>query len=234
MSCKDSLGDRMKRYEGNVKPRLCRRLPVIVRVDGRAFHSVTRGMRAFDRRVIDRMVGAAMDTLEEMQGGKLCYVQSDEASFLLTDWEKLETEPWFGYDLQKVVSLAAAEMTVHWNQQPRVTNHLATFDARALNLPHSEVANYFLWRARDWHRNSIQMLAQEHFSPAEMHGKTLPDLLAMLERALSAWTELREQERQGTWLARMPPGGVIQRFAGPTYAEVAAVVEPLLLEAAAG
>ena len=54
------------------------------------------------------------------------------------------------------------------------------FDARAFNIPMDEVKNYFIWRQQDWIRNSVQMLAQAHFSHKELHGKNQSDMHDML------------------------------------------------------
>jgi len=141
-----------------------------------------------------------------IDGCRLAYTQSDEASFLLTDFARLETEPWFGYDLQKVVSLAASGMTARYRQAARffgapVGPRAPEFDARAFNIPKDEVANYFLWRARDWHRNSILMFAQSHISHHDMHGKKLSELHEMLHVLGCNWaTGASDRERNGTFV----------------------------------
>lgn len=196
---KDGLGDRMKRYEECFHFHLPRRLPLIVRVDGRAFHTVTRGMRKpFDPFFIECMVRAARSTADDMQGFTLGYVQSDEASFYLQDDAQLDTEPWFGKDLSKIVSLSAAMMSVAFS---RALGDDCHFDARAFIVPHAEVANYFLWRAKDWERNSLSMLAQAHFSPKQLHGKGRADMHEMLHGIGVNWTTLLStRERNGTYL----------------------------------
>jgi len=219
------LSDRMKRYEQAQALHLTRRVPVIVRVDGRAFHSFTRGcQRPYDPGIAGSMVAATSALAREMDGCRLAYTQSDEASFLLTDFARLETEPWFGYDLQKVVSLAAAGMTGHFllHHADQYGVGRATFDARAFNLPREEVANYFLWRARDWHRNSVLMFAQAHFSPNQMHGKKLPELHDMLHEIGRNWaTDTNPQERNGTFIL----DGAVLSDIQPIYASIAPLVE---------
>lgn len=218
------LSARMKRYEQAQALHLTRKVPVIVRVDGRAFHSFTRGCaRPYDRWIITDMVVAAQGLAGSMDGCRLAYVQSDEASFLLTDFARLETEAWFAYDLQKVVSLAAAGMTARFaNPDREAPRHHAEFDARAFNLPREEIANYFLWRARDWHRNSVLMFAQAHFSPKQMHGKTLLDLHEMLSEIGKNWTtDTGPQERYGAFLL----DGEVLTDVQPTYAAISPLVE---------
>lgn len=197
---KDTLGDRVKRYEAVSKPLLTRRTPVIIRVDGKAFHTFTKNCdKPFDSSVIDSMVYAARETAKHMQGFQLAYVQSDEASFLLTDYDTLDTGAWYDYELNKLVSITASMFTAYFNKawdikHPKTTisqdvNLLeladyskppAMFDARAFNVPEDEWQNVFLWRQRDWERNSIQMLARNTFSQKELDGKHMLEMEMML------------------------------------------------------
>lgn len=216
-----SIGDRMKEnYESTTDVRLTRRVPVIVRVDGRCCHSLKLD-KPFDYHFMKCMVLAARSLAKEMQGFKLGYVQSDEASFLLTDYDTLNTEAWFNYELRKLCSISAAIMTERFllNFDQR-----CVFDARAFNVPKEEVANYFLWRAQDWERNSIQMLAQAHFSPKQLHGKTGPMIHEMLHEIGINWAALSLLEKNGTWITRHGDHDDII----PSYREVAALVDPLI------
>lgn len=108
----DSLGDRMKAYENVSRIYLPRRLPVIIRVDGRAFHTFTRGFqRPFDSVLAVSMWETAKALCKEISGAKLAYTQSDEISVLVTNNDTLTTEPWFANNLQKIVSLSASVAT---------------------------------------------------------------------------------------------------------------------------
>jgi tRNA(His) 5'-end guanylyltransferase len=199
------IGTRFKtNYEAPACHHLTRRTPVVVRVDGRAFHTFTRNFeRPFSYQFSTSMTNAAMYVASQMQGFKLGYVQSDEASFLLTDYDNFQTEPWFGYRKSKVETISASLMTVAFaNCMKRCgVTDWATFDARAFNIPESEVANYFLWRARDWHRNSVMMYARSHFSHQLLQGRTITDIHEMLHDAGHNWTsDLMADERNGTFL----------------------------------
>jgi tRNA(His) 5'-end guanylyltransferase len=164
-----SLGDRMKRYEHSYRLTFPRRLPVVVRVDGRAFHSHLRGAtKPFDMPFIEDMGHVAVALCEEISGAVFAYHQSDEVSVLVQDWVGEHAEPWFAGELQKIVSLSAAIATAALGER-RPGQPL--FDARAFVLPNTvEVANYFLWRQRDATRNSISMAAQAHFSHKALQG----------------------------------------------------------------
>ena len=117
---KDSLGDRMKGYENISRIYLTRRTPIIIRIDGKAFHSFTRGFaKPFDDVLIKSMQNTAKYLCENIMGCKLAYTQSDEISLLLVDYEKLETQAWFDNNLQKIVSVAASMATMAFNKHFR-------------------------------------------------------------------------------------------------------------------
>ena len=114
---KDSLGDRMKGYENISRIYLTRRTPIIIRIDGKAFHTFTRGFaRPFDDVLVKSMQDTAKYLCENIMGCKLAYTQSDEISLLLVDYEKLETQAWFDNNLQKMVSVAASMATMVFNK----------------------------------------------------------------------------------------------------------------------
>jgi tRNA(His) guanylyltransferase len=213
----NSLGDRMKEnYEDRYRVMLTRRTPVIIRVDGKAFHTLTTGLdKPFDKRFMEAMIYAASLTSMEMQGFKMGYVQSDEASFLLTDYDDLNTGAWFDYNMSKMVSVSAAYMTVWFNQYcnlhiPRSWIGGGVFDSRAFNVPIDEVSNYFLWRARDWERNSLQMYCQAFFSHNEMLNKSAIAQHEMLYSIGKNWaTDLTPREKNGTFIFK---GKVVDNF----------------------
>lgn len=186
MSDKTSIGDRMKGYERVTNHHLVPRQPVIIRLDGRAFHSLTRGMKKpFDYRFRACMGQVARYLCEQITGVRLAYLQSDEISLLVTDYRSIKTHAWFDYRLQKVCSIAAALASVRFAEvmsisfpDKSIRHHV--FDARAFNIPRAEVVNYFIWRQQDAVRNSIQGLGQAHFSHMELHFKNCDQIQEML------------------------------------------------------
>lgn len=204
MTRKDSLGDRIKRYEHVSSPTLISNTPVFIRVDGKAFHTWTRGLhRPFDFNLIGAMGEAARCTADEMMGFKLAYIQSDEATFMLTDYDTHQTEPWFGYELNKLVSVTASLFTAHFNREVAGWKRApAVFDARAFNVPIDDAPNVFVWRQRDWERNSLQMLARSHFSHKELNGKRRSDMHDMLHAIGVNWADLNPRLKNGTWIHR--------------------------------
>lgn len=233
---KDSLGDRMKaNYEDRARHYLTRRTPVIIRLDGKAFHTVTRGLeKPYSKALADAMLDGATALMAEAQGAKMAYLQSDEVSILLTDWDRHETQAWFDYNKSKIESVAASCMTAHFNASAepwRIGRAPAMFDARAFNVPREEVANYFLWRAKDWERNSVAMYCQAHFSPKQMHGKGKADQHDLLHSIGKNWTtDLSPRWRNGTWLIYDSGGLKRTHEIRPIFSEIDAFVAPLLAE----
>lgn len=112
----DNLGDRMKGYEDVQRLYLTKRTPTIIRVDGKAFHSFTRGFqRPFDMVFMETMWDTAKYLCENIMGCKMAYVQSDEISLLLTDYENLTTQSWFDKNIVKMISVSASMATMVFN-----------------------------------------------------------------------------------------------------------------------
>lgn len=113
----DSLGDRMKAYEYIPRTYLTRRIPVIIRLDGKAFHTFTKGMtRPFDRHLMTTMQNTMKYLCENIQGCVFGYTPSDEITLVLTDYETISTDAWFGYHIQKMTSVSASMATLAFNR----------------------------------------------------------------------------------------------------------------------
>jgi tRNA(His) 5'-end guanylyltransferase len=218
----DSLGDRIKsQYENRTRFLLPRRTYTLIRCDGRAFHTYTRGLaRPFDADFAADMDAATIALCESVQGAKLGYVQSDEISVLLTDFDQPNTAAWFDGTVQKIASLAASIVTAAFNQA-RLRRHLAqhdatravdaalaftpaTFDARCFVIPDlAEVFNYFVWRQKDATRNSISMTAQAHLPASVLHGKNTSELQELLwqEKGVN-WAHQPEGFKNGRVVTR--------------------------------
>ena len=197
---KDSLGNRMKSYENVTRLRLTPRSCVIIRIDGKAFHTFTKNMRRpFDDTLVRIMAETTHVVGQQMQGFKLAYTQSDESSFLITDFDNIESQGWFDYNLSKIISISASLFTGHFNRlsqiipmqswKEKIGSMSAFFDSRAFVVPQSDIANYFLWRMKDWERNSLQMYARAWFSSKELHKKNKADIHEMLHQIGRNWAE---------------------------------------------
>lgn len=118
MAVHDDLGNRMKEYYENIpKTKLMRRCPVILRIDGKAFHTFARGFqRPFDEILIKSMQETMKYLCENIQGCVLGYTQSDEITLVLVDYKKFTSQAWFDYEVQKICSIAASMATMAFNK----------------------------------------------------------------------------------------------------------------------
>ena len=196
-------------YEQIPKIRLMRRTPVAIRIDGKAFHTFTRGFaKPFDEVLGNAMVRTMEYLCKNIQGVAFGYQQSDEITLLLIDYQTLETDAWFEYEVQKMCSISASMATMAFNKyfQEEVQKHIddtepifitdeeirlidtysraaekgAMFDARVFSIPKEEATNLIYWRQLDATRNSIQMVGQAKFSHNELQGKSCNMIQDML------------------------------------------------------
>jgi tRNA(His) guanylyltransferase len=204
----DSLGDRMKAFERRETDRtVMPGLPVVVRLDGRAFHTFTKGMtRPFHEPMSRAMIETARYLVTESHA-HFAYTQSDEIT--LAYWnEDPRVEHAHAGRIQKLVSLLASMATAKFNQEvaqrmPERSNKLPIFDARVFNLPNlAEVANCVLWRTWDCEKNSITMAASAFYSHKELQGKNGPAKHEMLHAKGVNWADYPEFFKNGTLLRR--------------------------------
>lgn len=223
---RDSLGDRMKgNYENRAKTYLVRRMPVIIRLDGKAFHTFTRGFeKPFDKVMMGAMQQTTLKLCQSIQGCVFGYTQSDEITLVLVDYDTHETDAWFDYSVQKMCSVAASMCTLYFNkifdemyfewslnrELNDTTDKLdkvylkaiskgAMFDARVFNIPKEEVTNCVLWRQQDATRNSISSLAQAYFPHKQLQGKSSNEMQDMLMDEFGInWNSLTIPEKRGT------------------------------------
>lgn len=202
---KDALGKRMKdNYETIPKTRLMRRTPVAIRIDGKAFHTFTRGFkRPFDNVLANSMYNTLEYLCKNIQGCVFGYTQSDEITLILCDYQTLTTDAWFDYEVQKMCSISASMATMIFNKEfsnavdeiinrpheyeekyieilMKACNKGAMFDSRCFNIPKEEVTNLIYWRQLDATRNSIQMVGQANFSHKQLQHKSCNEIQDML------------------------------------------------------
>lgn len=217
---KDSLGDRMKQYENVSRNYLTRKVPVIIRVDGKAFHTFTSGMkRPFDDILMSAMQQTMKALCEQVQGCVFGYTQSDEITLVLTDYKNIKTDAWFGYNIQKMASIAASTATAAFNKSfaSLVYTHIfdddemtdyaykmfnkkwnAVFDARCFSIPKDEVCNCLIWRQQDATRNSIESVGHAYFSQSALNKKSCNAIQEMLfsERGIN-WNDYPDDCKRG-------------------------------------
>lgn len=204
----DKFGDRMKGYENTYRMKLPKRMPIIIKIDGKSFHTYTRGLeKPFDRYLTYAMWETCKYLAQNIMGCKLAYTQSDEISLLLTNYDKLTTESWFDNNLQKIVSVSASLATAKFNEIMREEypeKQFALFDARAWVLPKDEVCNYFLWRQQDATKNSISMVAQANFPHNQLqglNGDQMQDKL-FLEKGIN-WNDIPTWQKRGACIKKI-------------------------------
>ena len=223
MALRDELGIRMKNfYESVPKTKLLRRTPVAIRIDGKAFHSFTRGMKKpFDFILIESMQKTMQYLCENIQGCVLGYTQSDEITLLLIDYKRLNSDAWFDYEVQKMCSIAASMTTMAFNRYfaeaaaaamedgvyaealQKAVQKGAMFDARCFNVPKEETANLIYWRQLDAARNSVQMVGQASFSHKQLQGKSCEQIQDMLmQEKMFNWNELETCLKRGSCCVR--------------------------------
>lgn len=199
----DSLGDRMKGYEDVSRIKLMRRNPVIIRLDGKAFHTWTKGLdRPYDDTFIAIMANVTKFVTDNIQGAVFAYCQSDEISILLRDYDNINTCAWFDNNIQKMVSIAASLATAEFNRlaaEAFEDKPLAFFDARVFSIPKDEVVNYFIWRQQDAVRNSVRSVATHYLGHKACHGLNnaqVQDLLMARDIPIN-WNDLPAHKKRG-------------------------------------
>lgn len=192
---KQGLGDRMKsQYESRTRYFLPRRTYTIIRLDGKAFHTYTKKLdKPVSFPLMKCMNLAAEHLLKEVQGAKYAYVQSDEISILLTDFETPTTQAWFDGKMDKVLSVATSVTTAWFNKYANmlISDDIAYFDARVFTIPdRSEVINYFIHRNKDAIRNSVSMHAQSLYSHNDLLFKGVEEQKDLIVKKGEDWEEL--------------------------------------------
>jgi tRNA(His) 5'-end guanylyltransferase len=204
----DELGDRMKLYEGaEAGRRLMPLLPIIARIDGRAFHAFTRGMaRPYDLRFQRGMVDTTFALMRETNAC-MGYTQSDEIT-LAWHSDNIKSQVWFDGRIHKMVSQLAAHATLHFygyvlGSMSEFAARLPTFDARMWTVPNrTEGANAFLWREWDATKNSLSMAAAAVYSHNELHGKNGRDKHDMLMAKGINWNDYPAAFKRGVYVQR--------------------------------
>lgn len=224
----DELSVRMKSYyEDRTRILLPRRTYTVIRIDGKSFKNYTKGLnKPFDDGLINDMDETAIYLCKNIQGAKFGFVQSDEISILLTDFEKIGTDAWFDGNIQKMASISSSMAAAKFNQLrwiryvcDRYNNtpdeigwvwfmdaaklKLATFDARVFTIPSDvEVENYFIWRQQDTVRNSISSVAQSLYSHKELNGKSSNEQQEMIFQKGINWNDYAPKYKRGRFILK--------------------------------
>lgn len=227
------LSKRMKRYEYIYRHHALPRTPLIIRVDGKAFHTLTKKFRKpFDLLFKNAMISAAEGVIKHSQGFKCAYIQSDEITFLLTDYDKLNTQGWHDYNISKMISISASLASVYFNRYLLKDNEdfydpVQVFDSRVFNVPVDEVSNVFLWRAQDNYKNSIQMYARSLYSHKDLHKKSITDMLDMCREKGSPWEDIDNLYKNGMFITNNNKL-IYNSDIRPNFNEIDSLIKPLI------
>jgi tRNA(His) guanylyltransferase len=194
----DKLSIRMKEFEGEYQILANPDSYLILRLDGRAFHTFTKKLnKPYDATLGRLMEDTTVALCEQIQGVAFGYTQSDEISLLLAATGPT-SQFWFGGKVQKVVSVAASIATAEFSARKRLGWPIAHFDARLFALPTKEdVADYFRWRQIDARRNAISATAQAHFSHKQLQGLTSYAMVELLAKAGIEYEGMPEKFKKG-------------------------------------
>lgn len=199
----DGLGDKHKEYEAvQAGVKLIPGVPVLVRLDGRAFHTLTRNaVKPFDDRFVDSMQYACKKLVETLHAS-VGYTQSDEITLI---W----MEPiMFDGKIQKWCSVFASACTFHFNKYISTTDFpvgdmTPMFDCRVWQVPNLTIAaENLLWREMDASRNSVSMTAHAQFGHKKLHGVSTKNKIAMLEEAGIHWNLFPDHHKRGAYFKR--------------------------------
>lgn len=240
MSVRDNLGIRMKEnYEKISRTKLMRRTPVALRIDGKAFHTFTRGFaKPFDDVLVKCMQETTKYLCENIQGCVFGYTQSDEITLILIDYQTLTTSAWFDYEVQKICSISSSMATLKFNLEfGKILSNFnkfknngnenvvdygeyykalyskgAMFDSRCFNIPKEEVCNLIFWRQIDAIRNSIQMVGRSYFSAKELDHKSQRDIQDMLHKQFNVnWNDYPTYLKRGSACIKTENGWIIDK-----------------------
>lgn len=184
------LGDKHKKFEGLSESNLIPWIPVIARLDGRAFHTLTRDLeKPFDIEFIKLMEDTAKSLLHEFNAD-IVYVQSDEITLA---WESLDM---FDGRVQKLCSSLAGYASAYFSSN---YDKLGTFDCRIWQVPNLEIiTENIMWREMDAAKNSVNMVAHAHFKQSELDGLNTKQRIAKLETIGYYWNKLPDYLKRGS------------------------------------
>ncbi len=92
----------------------------------------------------------------------------------------------------------ASAVAMKWKQENDfLPNEIVSFDSRAFIIPEHEILNYFIWRQKDWERNSLNMLARSYYLNNQLTGKKKSELHDLIYQAGDNWANMAPSLRRG-------------------------------------
>lgn len=181
-------------------------LPLLARLDGRAFHTFTRDLkRPYEPGMSAAMIETARYLVQE-SSALVGYTQSDEITLA---WY-VGSDGAYAFDgrFQKVASVLAGMasakfcqlLAAHLPQKSAETPH---FDCRVWQVPTlDDAAEVFVWREDDATKNSVTMAANAHYDERELSGKSTAAKHELLHAKGVNWNDYPSFFKRGTYLAR--------------------------------
>lgn len=202
---KSPLAEEAKKYQKEFDYRLPKKSYAILQLDGRAFHTYTKGLeRPFDDSFINAMNETAKAVVSSVTNAKFAYVQSDEINIFLSDFDHDNQEAFYNNRIHKVVSTSAG-LASAFMSRIFPDKEIAVFDARFFATPTKEATkNFFIWRQLDAVKNSIQATGQAHISKKSLHSKHSGMIKKELLELGIDWENFDEGRKQGRLISRKP------------------------------
>ena len=217
-----NLEDKCQYYRSLTDYKLLPNSYVLVMLDGRSFSNLIKNKfeKPFDESFIDMMNQTAQYVCENVEGTKFAYVQSDEISLVLTDFDTPTTDSFFGYRLCKLTSLIASIATAKFNRlmiKYRLekgmginpgdvidNSPLYQFDCKVWNVPNlNDVYAWFLYRQIDCVRNSKQQAAQSYIPHKElMNLNTDKQINLLFEKENIDWNQYSADKKYGRFISK--------------------------------
>lgn len=201
----DLFGDKVKALEAlSAKEVLDENSPICIRIDGKAFHTFTKGLaRPYDKRLSQAMINT-MNFLVEKTDARLGYTQSDEISLVYFKMTNSQ-QTYFGSRVQKLISVLSSMATAKFNDEirkgiPEKEDVFAYFDCRAWNVPTlQDAADVFVWRQDDAIKNAVSMAASAYYSHKQLQNKSSLEKKKMLEEKNISWEQYPDFFKSGTF-----------------------------------
>lgn len=190
----ETLKERMEYYKSVYNYKLTPNSYVLCHIDGKSFSKKIKKLfkLPFDDMFIDMMNQAAIYACKNIQGCKLAYVQSDEISLVITDFETEDTDSFFSFRLCKMQSIIASLVTSKFQQlflkrysfkdDAYDDKYLFQFDCKCWTVPtYNDVFAWLLYRQNDCTRNSKQQTAQTYLSHKKLLGHNTDEQINLLK-----------------------------------------------------
>lgn len=218
----NTLEDRMLYFRGLSDYKLMPNSYILVMLDGRSFSKLIKNNfeRPFSNKFIDMMNETAKFVCQNVQGCKFGYVQSDEISLVLTDFDTPTTDSFFDYRISKLQSIIASLATSKFNQlmtldmmstpcsiddmKDMICNaKLIQFDCKVWNVPSlNDVYAWFLYRQKDCTRNSIAQTAQTYIPHKDLQHLYPKDMVVkLLEKGID-WNSFDDGKKYGRFIKK--------------------------------